>query len=74
MKSARTYWFAPKRFGIGYGPSTWQGWLLIVGYGVLMLVVPRLLGDAGELRIGVTIALTAAFLILAFWKTDTTRA
>ena len=20
-------WFGPKRFGVGYGPRTWQGWL-----------------------------------------------
>lgn len=22
-------WFGPKRIGIGYGPRTWQGWLLV---------------------------------------------
>ncbi len=22
-------WFGPKRIGYGYGPRTWQGWLLV---------------------------------------------
>jgi hypothetical protein len=22
-------WFGPKRFGYGYGPRTWPGWLLV---------------------------------------------
>ena len=25
----RRPWFGPKRIGIGYGPRTWQGWLLV---------------------------------------------
>jgi hypothetical protein len=22
-------WFGPRRFGVGYGPRTWKGWLLV---------------------------------------------
>jgi hypothetical protein len=27
--SGRRPWFGPKRFGYGYRPQTWQGWLLL---------------------------------------------
>ena len=33
---ARRPWFGPKRFGIGYGPQTWQG---VVVTAVLVLLV-----------------------------------
>jgi hypothetical protein len=23
-------WFGPKRFGLGYGPRTWQGYVLVL--------------------------------------------
>ena len=25
----KQHWFGPKRFGYGYGPRTWQAWLLV---------------------------------------------
>jgi hypothetical protein len=31
----RQPWFGAKTFGYGYGPRTWQGWLVI---GVLVLI------------------------------------
>lgn len=73
MKSDRTYWFAPKRFGIGYSPSSWQGWALVAVYGVLMLGVPRLLHDDSHARVVTMTALTVVFLGVAFWKTKTSR-
>lgn len=73
MKSDRTYWFAPKRLGIGYSPSSWQGWALIGAYGVLMIAVPRLLRDDGNARVVTMITLTIAFLVVAFSKTKTSR-
>jgi hypothetical protein len=33
------YWFPAKRYGWGWGlPTAWQGWLVFVGY-ILLLVV-----------------------------------
>lgn len=66
MKSDRTYWFATKRFGIGYSPSSWQGWALVAVYGVLMLRVPRLLHHDSHARVVTMIALTVVFLGVAF--------
>jgi hypothetical protein len=39
------YWFPPKRYGWGWGlPSTWQGWVVFLGFIVLIsggaVVVP----------------------------------
>jgi hypothetical protein len=35
----RKYWFAAKRYGYGWGlPLTWQGWLVFIGYLVLLMV------------------------------------
>jgi len=31
------YWFKAKRYGWGWYPATWQGWLVLFGYFVLLL-------------------------------------
>ena len=33
------YWFKPKRYGYGATPTTWQGWVLIVGIVFVMIAV-----------------------------------
>jgi hypothetical protein len=73
MKPARTYWFAPKRLGIGYAPSSWQGWALLAAYASLMFAAPKLLPEGGHSRIATMVALTTIFLITAFSKTNTSR-
>jgi hypothetical protein len=33
------YWFPAKRYGWGWGfPGTWQGWLVLAGFVLLMVV------------------------------------
>jgi hypothetical protein len=33
LNNRRTFWFAVKRYGWGWGlPVRWQGWLVLVGY------------------------------------------
>lgn len=73
MKPARTYWFAPKRFGIGYSPASWQGWALLAIYAASMIAMPRLLPEGGHIRVVTMAALTVGFLIIAFSKTNTSR-
>jgi hypothetical protein len=37
-------WFGPKRFGYGFGPRTWQGYLvtaILVGYAVILATVTK---------------------------------
>ena len=31
------FWFRPKTFGYGATPTTWQGWAVIAGYGLVIL-------------------------------------
>ncbi len=34
----KKYWFKAKRYGWGWYPATWQGWLVLLGYFALLLV------------------------------------
>ena len=36
-------WFGPKRTGYGIGPRTWQGWAVVLGGAVIVILVARLL-------------------------------
>jgi hypothetical protein len=35
-------WFGPKRFGYGYAPRTWQGYLIMAGLLAVVLVLGAL--------------------------------
>ncbi|WP_298400006.1 hypothetical protein [Sphingobium sp.] len=30
-------WFGPKRVGMGYGPSTWEGWVVVALFAAFCL-------------------------------------
>jgi hypothetical protein len=32
-------WFAPKRYGIGSVPVTWQGWAITLGFVAILVVL-----------------------------------
>ena len=34
-------WFRPKRYGWGYSPQTWQGWVIVVAAVAALIVVVR---------------------------------
>jgi hypothetical protein len=39
MPAEHKYWFAAKRYGWGWGlPTTWQGWLVLAAFVVLVIV------------------------------------
>ncbi len=57
-------WFGPKVFGWGWGPLSWQGWLLIVVFvaaGWAVGLVPGLAMDAVN---GVRVGLLVLFLAI----------
>ena len=63
------YWFAPKPFGVGAIPATWQGWALTLGFATaLLLDMHYVAGIVPKLVIG--LALIAAFVTIAARKTD----
>ena len=52
MGEDQRYWFKAKRYGWGWSPSTWEGWLVTVGY-VAIVAAPYLVGR----RVGVPLGL-----------------
>lgn len=63
------YWFAPKAFGFGARPVTWQGWATLLGYAVLLMAVIHWFpGALAKIVIG--FVLTFAFGWLSWVKTD----
>jgi hypothetical protein len=40
IEKQKTSWFGPKRFGLGFRPASWQGWVLVIGI-VLLVVLLR---------------------------------
>lgn len=72
MVSESRYWFGRKRFGLGWGPRSWEGWLTVIIYALLMMTLPSWfrtqLGHVG-VRI-LWIGLTVVFFAIFFWKTE----
>ncbi len=63
------YWFAPKVFGIGATPVTWQGWALTLGFAGL-LVLDVVFMPETIARVGVGVSLAVAFLVICIRKTQ----
>ncbi|MFZ5748070.1 MAG: hypothetical protein ACOY45_10515 [Pseudomonadota bacterium] len=63
------YWFAPKLFGLGATPVTWQGWLSLAVYVALFYGLLHLTHDT-LVRIATMGPLTLAYLWLVWTKTD----
>jgi hypothetical protein len=70
MNNPTRGWFGPKRFGWGFGPRTWEGWLVSLVYiamlaGLRYVVSPR---TDHTLFIVILVLLTAAYAGIFFWK------
>ena len=67
-------WFGRKRFGIGFGPRTWQGWLVTAVYALLMFGASRVFPPKVDHRelLMVLGLLTLAYLVIFIWKMDRT--
>lgn len=44
------YWFKAKLYGWGWTPVTWQGWLIILAYIVLLILFSLTLDDNSSLK------------------------
>lgn len=55
------YWFKRKLYGWGWTPATWQGWLVVLGFVLLVVLNSILLNSFGEPN---TIDFVFFFLIL----------
>jgi hypothetical protein len=73
----RRYWFPAKRWGWGWGPpSTWQGWVTLIAWFVVLL------GGAASLRrhgygvpvhIAWLIAMSLVLTFITWWKGEPPR-
>lgn len=59
-------WFAPKRYGYGASlPLSWQGWTLLIGYMVGVILLSVLLAPSRPLIFfALLIPVTAAFITI----------
>jgi len=63
------YWFAPKVYGLGATPVTWQGWALTLGgVAALLLDTHQVQPLVPKIIIGITVIVT--FTVIAWRKTD----
>jgi hypothetical protein len=63
------YWFRPKRVGFGATPATWQGWVSLLCFIMIVGVVARA-GLAPVVKLGILLPLAAGFTLLSWRKTD----
>jgi hypothetical protein len=62
-------WFGPKPFGYGYGPRSWQGWVVtavLVAFVILVATVTR--GRMPGMLIGIIPAIAVPFIIMGIQK------
>ena len=66
-------WFKAKRYGSGWYPATWEGWLVTLLYVVLMVTVAAAVDETAQPRnatvavvVMTWIVLTAALLVICY--------
>ena len=75
MNDAKSHWFPAKRYGWGWGPPvTWQGWVVLVGWiAILVVVSPWLAPRSMPLFIVFEIVMVAVLLTICFLKGERPR-
>lgn len=68
----KRYWFKAKKYGWGWQPATWEGWLIIIAFFVVAVYLAKDIDTAsGSARsvlemVANVIALTALLIIIAY--------
>lgn len=57
-------WFAPKRYGFGSVPITWQGWAITLGFVAIIAAVAITLGRHPVQLIAVLAPVLAVFCVI----------
>jgi hypothetical protein len=57
-------WFAPKRYGYGATPITWQGWALTLGFVAIAMVLARKFAHRPVELIAALAPLLVAFIVI----------
>jgi hypothetical protein len=70
---SRAKWFKPRRYGYGSMPTTWQGWVVVIGF-VLLVLALFAAEENGAISqivmIALIVAVTVPFLLFVRAKTD----
>jgi len=62
-ESDQKFWFHAKAFGYGWGlPASWQGWVVLILYILLVIGTARL--GPGDIKLPVISILTVMFIIV----------
>jgi len=69
VPDGQTYWFPAKRYGWGWGlPITWQGWVVMAAFAVLVLAgAVILLPGGGQIAFVSYVALLCVLLVAICW-------
>jgi hypothetical protein len=57
-------WFAPKRYGYGATPDTWQGWLLTLGFVAIAILLSVKLAHRPIVLIAVLAPVVVLFMVI----------
>lgn len=57
-------WFAPKRYGYGATPISWQGWALTFGFVAIAILTAVRFAKRPVQLIAVLVTLTVAFMVI----------
>lgn len=57
-------WFAPKRYGYGATPITWQGWALTLGFVGILILISVNFAKRPVQMVAILIPLIVAFIVL----------
>lgn len=80
MKTKKSdLWFVTKRYGWGWTPATWQGWVIVLGYIAIVIGLASFIGNGFDSRAGSTtftflvFLLTVLLLVVCYAKGETPR-
>lgn len=61
----KDYWFKRRRYGWGWVPVTWQGWVIVLAYIMLLPAVALILADpSGDRRFSAEAAFFVLFAVV----------
>jgi len=62
-------WFVPKRFGWGWRPGSWQGWLTTVVFVLIIIAATQLLAHSPWAAISIIVTSMIVFILIVINNT-----
>jgi hypothetical protein len=69
-------WFKAKRYGWGWYPSSFEGWMVMVVYVVIFVAIFKNINTQPQIISGIVLPifiLTGALIAICYWKGETPR-